>query len=243
MRKVKIFILMALAVFVLADVAMAQLKIAPVNANTGFPRWIGDHPQRRLDICVGSPLCEPIPVDATIRNFESAAYFNAIARLVQPAPSNVRVVAAFSIMATFRPAVRDPANAAVVNSMDIRLDGMPEAGTYQVLHPFGQTSIIVDATGGGRRTNSAIGRPGDNFQNAQNGPVKGVLTASRPAGFIGNGTLQFVTGGKTVLRNFVQVIAPAGVDIGGKPKTPNVLTISRFALEGKLHPSSVPPAP
>ncbi len=250
-KKARVFVVAALAIFALADLAQAQqLGIGPVSAVTGFPRFFRDSTIRtNLGLCLDGPaFCAPDPVrpgkpQSVATGFGLFAnYFHLFVRDQPVTPTNVVMRIEFFVQATYSgliPRNIADGNQIVLNRMFLTFRNMPAAGTYIVRHPWGQTKVTVNAQGRARKAVQSVGRPTDvpPFSNAQNGPVKTFVTARvLPPGHIGRFSVdQRITGSPlNPPRDFIEVVGPVGVDIGGPDTTPNIRQITRFTIEGKI---------
>lgn len=245
--------IMAIAtLFAFAGAADAAINFGKVRPATGFPRIVGDGTGKanQLQLCLdAAPFCEPTGVIAGNAQSEAtgfgseAAFYLATAQAVNPKGTQVRIRVEFALLATYANDLAIPrrTGTAIINSKFIDLRDVPP-GNYTVLHPYGQDTLTVPAGGNATIIREVIGREVDGFAKAETGPVQFFLkavTVSNP-NYIGQMDVpRQVTG--SALRNFVQITGPANANIGGPARSPNVLTIRTFGIEGKR--ASAPAAP
>ena len=242
----------ALMLLCMVPVASAQLAaVGPNDPVNHYPSWYQDQNLLQLELCIpngGGCLADP-PVTGNVFSQttgfgEEAFYWSAEASVPAGNTALVSGIVILALEAAYASAVPRDGRQIVFSRLRIRLNGLPNAGPYTVIHPYGQRTFTATpdpAVTGTFLINftqdvgaAAVG----NFTRALNGPITGpFLTAvnpAPPAGFIGNPRrLQTVTGSPTG-NNFIRIIGPAGTDIGGPAATPNTITIRRFNLMGRI---------
>jgi len=234
MKKGKIFLLAAVLVLALAQVAFPALNAvgpvlpdadgnpltAPWSAGyNGFPQWYRDSLGQNATLSnPPSPLSIPDPVDGAnpfsvqVGWGAEAFYWSSEANVVGSGIDALLVLALEAAWAAEEP---NPGDQVVFARIRIRVD-TPVAGTYTVIHPYGQKTFTGVAAGT-RAINDTvdigIGSPG-NFTGALAGGIGPFLRqvgAGVAAGTFGNSNPAPVENGPN--GQILRVIGPGGRDI------------------------------
>jgi hypothetical protein len=237
-RLTRLMVFIPLFVVSLALTAHAQLSVGPVDPATGFPQWYRDatKPVTRLEICLDQTFCEFArprqgnPFSQRIGFGNSASFYNLQADIGRLASLELGIQAFF-------PGGRVAnGNQRVRNFIRIELRNLPRPGAYRVIHPFGNETFnaVRDPRNGRIEVNFVRSVTGANFRAALNGPVTRFLRARTfPPGFIGDSSTPTVISGSPTRRNLFQVIGPAGTNLGGPARQPNVATTRLFKVMGQ----------
>lgn len=193
-----------------------------------FPSWFMDKSGLALEPCLdGPPLCLSSLADFSNPAIGEAFYWSASTDLgpVQGATGLVEL----ALEAAFLNPAQTRANAMVFNRLRIRLDNLPAAGDYTIVHPFGQVTLPAEQDATGFLINQTVDIPGAagpaSYRQVLNAPNIGpfLRQTTAPAGFLGTPNVaRPVTGGTN--GNSVIVTGPGGF----------TMSSNRFAVEGKI---------
>jgi hypothetical protein len=193
-----------------------------------FPSWFMDKSGLALEPCLdGPPLCLSSLADFSNPAIGEAFFWSASTDLgpVQGATGLVEL----ALEAAFLNPAQTRANAMIFNRLRIRLDNLPAAGDYTIVHPFGQVTFPAEQDPTGFLINQTIDLPGAagpaSYRQVLNAPNIGpfLRQTTAPRGFLGTPNVaRPVTGGTN--GNSVIVTGPGGF----------TMSSNRFAVEGKI---------
>lgn len=221
--------------------ALGQVTSGPISLQHGFPLWIEDEVDNRVEICLNA-ACLPDPVIAGDAFSEQIGFgaeaFWWIADTVLPGTLPGVGLVEFAMEAAW--ANENPAKGDwfPFTRIRIRFD-VDITGTYTLLHPFGQEVFVVDAVGAGTEINLSldipVGGPPAFIQTPAPGQtpteffsVVGVVPVPGQV-FSGTGAIDLVIG--PAVRNFVQMIGPGGSSAN--------FTSNQFSVAGRYFESAL----
>ncbi|MGA1235674.1 MAG: Ig-like domain-containing protein, partial [Limisphaerales bacterium] len=247
------------AMAILAACAQAMVGVGDANAGlsalgenhpvNGFPTWVQDSNGVTLQLCLdelnatgGAGICIGTPVEAgnllseNIGFGPEAFYYMASASL--PVSTGSALGYEVAAEAAWGAEIPEEGQQFAFCRLRIRVDQLPVAGIYRLIHPYGVEEFEV-TTPGNKAINMTrdIGGFGPDFSAMLYGDLGPFLTAvspEPPAGYLGDGglgTLYQVEGSPTGV-NYIRLEGPAGSNLDGLGN--DFVETDQFSLMGKL---------
>jgi hypothetical protein len=228
-------------VLALASPALALLARGPIDTTTpglGFPLWYQDSEFLALELntAAGDPV-DPTNPDSVAAGFGAEAfYWMAESRMTLPGAGDALLVMAVeAAWALEEPKAGDEV---VFQRLRIRVDDLPVAGEYTVVHPYGEKTFnVVPDDKGVLEINATVDIGIGNFDWSVEGYIDPFLhSTSAPPGFVGDGATATTVTGSPQGTNYFEVQGPANSNIGGG--TVDTFSTDLFVVQGKIYPGT-----
>gem|GEM_PF-1761437 len=200
-----------------ADTSENLAAVGPINAVTGLPDWYQDSNGNKLTYC--NDIADPNCGGPAANEF---FYWSAESSMTHGGGDALLVMALEVIDGN-----------TVFTRVRVRIDAAV-AGTYTVVHPFGNKSYTVTADQlGARAIDDTIDIPGVNAVLSGNiGPFLTAVSPAPPAGYIGNPNIEQTVTGSPTGKNYFEIQGPAGSNLGGGGA--DTIRNDSFIVLGKL---------